>query len=72
MTLKHKYIVWVKIINFPFMPKIIRILRSCSMKICSKFVAVNISKMYFGLVICIAKNVELLLKVKQTFILDVI
>ncbi len=29
----QKYIVWVKIIHFSFMPKIIRILRSCSMKI---------------------------------------
>ncbi len=28
-----QYIVWVKIIHFYFMPKIIRILRSCSMKI---------------------------------------
>ncbi len=32
-------IVWVKIIDFYFMPKIIRILRSCSMKI---FCTVNI------------------------------
>ncbi len=41
VTLEHKsnicsnsqqYIVWVKIIHFSFMPKIIRILRSCSMK----------------------------------------
>ncbi len=45
------YIVWVKIINFSFMPKIIRILRSCSMKI---FSIVNISKLNFLLVICIA------------------
>ncbi len=38
------------------MPKIIRILRSCSMKIFSKFPTVNISKLNFWLVICIAKN----------------
>ncbi len=38
------------------MPKIIRILRSCSMKIFSKFLTVNISKLNFWLVICIAKN----------------
>ncbi len=43
----QQYIVWVKIIHFYFMPKIIRILRSCSMKI---------SKLNFWLVICIAKN----------------
>ncbi len=35
------------------MPKIIRILRSCSMKI---FCTVNISKLNFWLLICIAKN----------------
>ncbi len=35
-------IVWVKIIDFSFMPKIIRILRSCSMKIFSKFPTINI------------------------------
>ncbi len=52
----QKYIVWVKIIDFPFMPKIIRILRSCSIKIFSKLPTVNISKLYFWLVICIAKN----------------
>ncbi len=34
------------------MPKIIRILRSCSMKIFSKFLTVNISKRH----LCIAKN----------------
>ncbi len=39
--------------HFSFMPKIIRILRSCSMKI---FYTVNISKLNFWLVICIAKN----------------
>ncbi len=37
----QQYIVWVKIIHFYVMPKIIRILRSCSMKI---FCTVNISK----------------------------
>ncbi len=40
----QQYIVWVKIINFSFMPKIIRILRSCSMKI---FPTVNISKLNY-------------------------
>ncbi len=49
----QKYIVWVKIIDFSFMPKIIRILGSCSMKI---FCTVNISKLNFWLLICIAKN----------------
>ncbi len=53
---RQQYIVWVKIIHFSFMPKIIRILRSCSMKIFSKFPTVNISKLNFWLVICIAKN----------------
>ncbi len=43
----QKYIVWVKIIDFYFMPKIIRILRSCSMNI---FNTVNILKLNFGLV----------------------
>ncbi len=38
----QKYIVWVKIIYFSFMPKIIRILRSCSMKIFCTFLTVNI------------------------------
>ncbi len=38
------------------MPKIIRILRSCSMKIFSKFPTVNISKLNVWLLICIAKN----------------
>ncbi len=38
------------------MPKIIRILRSCSMKIFSTFPIINISKLNFWLVICIAKN----------------
>ncbi len=49
----QKYIVWVKIIDFTFTPKIIRILRSCSMKI---FCIVNISKLNYWLLICIAKN----------------
>ncbi len=52
----QQYIVWVKIILFSFMPKIIRILRSCSMKIFSKCPTVNISKLNFWLLICIAKN----------------
>ncbi len=52
----QQYIVWVKIIDFYFMPKIIRILRSCSMKIFSKFPTINILKLNFWLVICIAKN----------------
>ncbi len=38
------------------MTKIIRILRSCSMKIFCKFPTVNISKLNYWLVICIAKN----------------
>ncbi len=46
----QKYIVWVIIIDFSLMPKIIRILSSCK---CS---TVNISKLNFWLVICIAKN----------------
>ncbi len=50
---RQQYIVWVKIIHFSFMPKIIRILRSRSIKI---FPTVNISKLNFWLVICIAKN----------------
>ncbi len=48
----QQYIVWVKIIHFYCMPKIIRILRSCSMKI---FSTVNISKPNL-LLICIAVN----------------
>ncbi len=64
VTLEHKNshsnsqqcIVWVKIIIFYFLSKIIRILRSCSMKIFCKCPTVNISKLNFGLVICIAKN----------------
>ncbi len=38
------------------MPKIIRILRSCSMKIFSTFPIINISLNNYWLVICIAKN----------------
>ncbi len=52
----QKYIVWVKIIDFSFMPKIIRILRSCSMKIFCTLPTLNISKLNFWLLICIAKN----------------
>ncbi len=52
----QKYIEWVKIIHFSFMPKIIRTLGRCSMKIFSKFLTVNISKINFWLVICIADN----------------
>ncbi len=52
----QQYIVWVKIMDFSFMPKIIRILRSCSVKIFCKFSTVNISKLNFWLLICIAKN----------------
>ncbi len=43
----QQYIVWVKMIDSSFMPKIIRILRSCSMKIFSKFPTVNIYKINF-------------------------
>ncbi len=52
----QKYIVLVKIIDISFMPKIIRVLRSCSMKIFSKCPTINISKLNFWLVICIDKN----------------
>ncbi len=45
-----------QMIDFSVMPKIIRILRSCSMKIFCKFPTVNISKLNFWLVICIAKK----------------
>ncbi len=38
------------------MPKIIRILRSCSMRIFCKFPTIIISKHHFWLVLCIAKN----------------
>ncbi len=43
----QKYIAWVKIIDFSFMPKIIRLLISCPMKIFSKFPSVNTSKLNF-------------------------
>ncbi len=49
----QQYIVWVTIIHFYFMLKIIRILRSCHMKI---FPSINISKLNLWLLICIAKN----------------
>ncbi len=45
-----------KLYIFNFMPKIIRILRSCSMKTFCKFPIINISKLNFLLVIWIAKN----------------
>ncbi len=48
--------VWIKIIHFSFMPKIIMILRSCSIKILRIFPTVNISKLNIWLVTCIAKN----------------
>ncbi len=38
----QKYIVWIKMIDFSFMPKIIRTLRSCFMKIFCKFLTVNL------------------------------
>ncbi len=38
----QQYIVWLKMINVYFMPKVIRILRSCSMKIFSTFPTINI------------------------------
>ncbi len=43
----QQYIVWVKIIDFSFIPKIFRILRSCSMNICNIFSTVNISKLNY-------------------------
>ncbi len=52
----QKYIVWVRIIDFSVMPKIIRILRSCSMKIFCKCPTINILKLNFWLLICIAVN----------------
>ncbi len=52
----QKHIVWVTIIHFSFMTKIIRILRSCSMKIFCTFPILNISKRNYWLLICIAKN----------------
>ncbi len=52
----QQYIVWVKFTAFSIMPQIIRILRSGSMKIFCTFSPLNISKLNFWLVICIAKN----------------
>ncbi len=54
----QKYILWVKIINFYFMPKIIRVLSRDHVpwRHFCKFLTVNISKLHFLLVICIAKN----------------
>ncbi len=49
----QQYTVWVKIIHFYFMP--FRILRLCSMKIFSTFPIINISKLNFWLLICIAE-----------------
>ncbi len=45
----QKYTVWVKMIDFPFMPKIIRMLRLCSMKIFWQISNINISKLNFWL-----------------------
>ncbi len=53
---RQKYIVWVKNIDFYFMPKIISILRSCSMKIFGTFLTINTAKLNFWLLICIDKN----------------
>ncbi len=51
-------------INFSFMPKIIRILRSCSMKIFGKFQTVNYNKLNILLSNMHAKNsFELILNV---------
>ncbi len=44
---RQQYMLWVKMIIFYFMPKIIRILGSCSMKIFCKFSTVNILKRIF-------------------------
>ncbi len=56
----QQYIVWVKIIDFSFMPKIIRTLSkdhvSSSMKIFCKFPTVNISKLNFWLVIWLLRT----------------
>ncbi len=57
-----KYIVWVKIIDFSYIPKIISILRSCSMKIFCKCSMVNISKLNFWLLICIENFIWTTLK----------
>ncbi len=51
----QKYILWVKIIDLSFMPKIIRIL-SKDLVPWRYFVPLNISKLHFWLVICTAKN----------------
>ncbi len=48
----QQYIVWVKIIHFYFMPKIIRTLSKDQVS----FPTVNISKLNFWLVICSAKD----------------
>ncbi len=47
----QKYIVWVKIIDFSFMPK-----KIISKRIFWKCPTLNISKFIFGLVICVAKD----------------
>ncbi len=52
----QKIAIWVKIIDFYCMPKIIRISRSCSIRIFCKCLTINISKLNYWLVICIAKN----------------
>ncbi len=54
-TDKHTLTVWVKIIDFYFMQNIIRILRSCFMKIISECPTYK-WKIFFWLLICIAKN----------------
>ncbi len=60
VAIAKKYIVWVKIIDFSFMPKIIRTLNKDHVPWLRYFVNfqnfVNISKLNFLLVICIAKN----------------
>ncbi len=43
----QQYIAWVIIIDFSFMTEIIRILRSCSMKIFCIFPTINIAKHTF-------------------------
>ncbi len=49
VTLEHKRStgIFVAMADFSLMPKIIRILRSCSMKIFCKFPTINISKLNF-------------------------
>ncbi len=62
MSLRHicsnsqQYIVWVKIIDFYFMPKIIRRLSKDHVPWIYLVNSVNISKRNFWSVICIAKN----------------